>query len=104
MVQHLRQKAKQWKSNIQSSHLNILEAFLALVGIILRCLLYHSPVLILTEEKCSYIKIPFISTGLNAIGVSSKLSRKIVYGNKADDTNKLMTGKKQFLNQVVYIL
>ena len=64
MVQHLRQKAKRWKSNIQSGHLNIHEAFLVLVRIILRSLLYHLPVLILTEEECSYTKVPFISTVL----------------------------------------
>ena len=82
MVDTLRQKAEEWKSNIQSGHLNCHEIWLALNSIIMKNMLYPLPALTLTEEQCTKIMAPVISAGLNCLGVSSKMPRKIVYGNK----------------------
>ena len=82
MVNTLRQKAEEWKPNIQSGHLNRLEAWLALNSTIMKSLLYPLPALTLTEAQCTKIMAPVISAGLNCLGVSSKMPRKIVYGNK----------------------
>jgi len=82
MVNTLRQKAEEWKANIQSGHLNRHEAWLALNSTIMKSLLYPLPALTLTEAQCTKIMAPVISAGLNCLGVSSKMPRKIVYGNK----------------------
>ena len=82
MVASLRQKAEEWGSNVRSGHLNRHEAWLALNSTIMRSLLYPLPALTLTEEQCTKIMAPVIAAGLNCLGVSSKMPRKIVYGNK----------------------
>ena len=82
MVDRLRQKAEEWWSNVRSGHLNRHEAWLALNSTIMRSLLYPLPALTLTKEQCTKIMASVIAAGLNYLGVSSKLRRKIVYGNK----------------------
>ena len=82
MVTKLRQKAEEWQSNIQCGHLNRHEAWLALNSTVMRSLLYPLPALTLTEEQCTRIMAPVVTAGLNCLGVSSKMPRKIVYGNK----------------------
>ena len=76
MVDRLRQKAEEWGSNVRSGHSNRHEVWLALNSTIMRSL-----ALTLTEEQCTKIMTPAIAAGLNCLGVSSKLPRKIVYGN-----------------------
>ena len=82
MVNTLRQKAEEWKANIQAGYLNRHKAWLALNTTVMKSLLYPLPALTLTEAQCAKIMAPVISAGLNCLGVSSKMPRKIVYGNK----------------------
>ena len=75
MVDSLRQKAEEWRSNVRSGHLNRHEAWLALNSTIMRSLLYPRPALTLTEEQYTKIMAPVIAAGLNCLGVSSKMPR-----------------------------
>ena len=51
---------------------------------ILKSLLYPLSALTLTEKQCNHIMAPVICTGLNQLHVSSKIPRKIVYGNDSE--------------------
>ena len=65
MVDTLRQKAEEWKSNIQSGHLNCHEAWLVALNLtIMKRLLYPPLALTLMEEQCTKIMVPVIYAGL----------------------------------------